>query len=118
MPVNIKAKMSKSAWVLIALLVFAIIALPILHFTGIIDLSFFGVGYMEILKWSADAPLYQSPLNGALTHIGVFAAGMLTWYVLKKYIFGTQVPTAGVYPPIGQTISQPQQQQEETVVSS
>ena len=112
MPV-IKTKMSKSSWVLILLLVVAIIALPILHFTGIIDLSFIGIAFESITLWGAD-----SILNGVLLLGGFFALGMVTWYVLKKYIFGTQVPTAGVYPPIGQTISQPQQQQEETVVSS
>ena len=112
MPV-IKAKMSKSAWVLILLLVVAIIALPILHFTGIIDLSFIGTGFESITYWGS-----ESILNGVLLLGGFFALGMVTWYVLKKYIFGTQVSTAGLYNPIGQTVSQPQQQQEETVVSS
>ena len=113
MPINVKAKMSKSAWVLIILLVVAIIALPILHFTGVIDLSFFGAAFESVTFWGS-----ESILNGVLLLGGFFALGMVTWYILKKYIFGTQVPTAGVYPPIGQTISQPQQQQEETVVSS
>ena len=113
MPINVKAKMSKSAWVLIALLVIAIVALPILHFTGVIDLSFFGVGFESVTMWGS-----ESILNGMLLLGGVFALGMVTWYVLKKYIFGTQVSVTTPYMPTGQTISQPQQQQEETVVSS
>ena len=112
MPV-IKAKMSKSSWVLILLLAVAIIALPILHFTGVIDLSFFGVGFESITMWGS-----ESILNGVLLLGGFFVFGMVTWYVLKKYIFGTQVPVTAPYIPAGQTISQPQQQQEETVVSS
>jgi len=112
MPV-IKTKMSKSAWILIALLIVAIIALPLLHFVGVIDLSFIGEGFLGILIWAS-----ESVLNGILFTGGVFLGGVLTWYTIKKYIVGTQVPVVAPYIPQGQTISQPQQQQEETVVSS
>ena len=113
MPI-IKSKMSTSAWVLIALMIVAVISLPILHLVGIIDLSFIGTGFQDIMMWGA-----TDTLNGVLLLGGVFIGGVLTWYTLKKYIFGTQIPTTtlGGYNPIGQQISQPQPQKEETVVS-
>lgn len=113
MPI-VKSKMSTSAWILIALLIVAFISLPILHLVGVIDLSFIGTAFMEILTWGA-----TDALNGVLLLGGFFVLGMLTWYTLKKYIFGTQVPTTtiGGYTPVGQQISNPQPQQEETVVS-
>lgn len=104
--------MSKSAWILIAIVIVAIISLPILHLVGVIDLSFIGTAFMEILTWGA-----TDALNGVLLLGGFFVLGMLTWYTLKKYILGTQISTAGVYSPIGQTISPTQQTEEETVVS-
>lgn len=112
MPI-VKSKMSKSAWVLIALAIVAVISLPILHLVGIIDLSFIGTGVMNIQAWGA-----ADGLNLVLLWSGLFLAGVLTWYTLKKYIFGTQIPTTtiGNYNPIGQQISQ-QQPKEETVVS-
>lgn len=112
MPI-LKSKMSTSAWVLIALLVIAVISLPILHFVGFIDLSFIGEGFMNILSWGA-----ADSLNGVLLLGGVFAGGMLTYYTLKKYILGTHVPlTAGPYTPVGQTISPTQQEDQDMVVS-
>jgi hypothetical protein len=113
MPI-VKSKMSTSAWVLIALIIVVIIALPILHFVEVIDLSFLGAGFEEVMLWGA-----ENTLNGVLLLGGVFTFGMLTWYTLKKYIFGTQIPTTtvGTYNPIGQQISTQPPQQEETVVS-
>lgn len=106
--------MSTSAWILIALAIVAIISLPILHLVGIIDLSFIGTAFMDILTWGA-----TDALNGVLLLGGVFVFGMLTWYTLKKYIFGTQISTSAIAPyiPTGQQLSTPQPQQEETVVS-
>jgi len=112
MPI-VKSKLSKSAWVLIALLIIAIIALPILHLTGFINLGFIGDGFLALTMWGS-----ESILNGVLMLGGFFLLGVLTWYTLKKYILGTQVPVAGTYTPIGQAISQPQEQKDETVVSS
>jgi hypothetical protein len=112
MPI-LKTKMSKSAWVLIALLVIAIIALPILHLVGFINLSFIGDGFMAILAWGAD-----STLNGVLLIGGSFTLGVVVYYAVKKYIIGTQIPATIPYTPVGQTISPQPQQQEETVVSS
>jgi hypothetical protein len=112
MPI-IKKKMSTSAYILIALFIVAIIALPILHFTEILDLSFLGTGFSDIMTWAA-----TETLNGVLLIGGVFAGGMLFYYIVKTYLLGTQVSmTTQPYTPMGQTISEPQKQQEETVVS-
>ena len=112
MPI-VKSKMSTSAWILIALAIVAIISLPILHLVGVLDLSFLGTGFQDIMMWGA-----TDALNGVLLLGGVFIGGVLTWYTLKKYIFGTQIPTTtlGGYNPIGQQIS-PQQPQDDVVVS-
>jgi len=108
-----KTKLSKSAWVLIAIVIIAVISLPILHFVGIIDLSFIGEAFMGVLSWGA-----ADALNGALLLGGVFVGGALTWYTVKKYFIGTQVPvSAGGYTPIGQTINPQPTQEQETVVS-
>ena len=107
-----KTKMSKSAYILIAILVVAIIALPILHVVGIIDLSFIGAAFMSVMMWAA-----ADALNGVLFVAGIFVSGALVYYALKKYVIGTRVPIAPAYNPIGQAISQTQQKDEETVVS-
>lgn len=107
---TIKRKMSASAWILVALAVIAIIALPILHVFEIVDLSFIGDGFMNILAWGA-----TDTLNGALMLGGVFIGGALFYYTIRTYFIGTQVPVTTVsnYNPIGQTISnQPQQKQD------
>ena len=73
MPI-IKKKMSTSAYILIALCIIAIISLPILHFTEILNLSFLGTGFEDIMTWAA-----AETLNGVLLIGGVFAGGM-TFY--------------------------------------
>ena len=112
MPV-IKKKMSTSAYVLIALMIVAVVSLPILHITGILDLSFIGIGFNDIMTWAA-----TDTLNGALLISGTFVSGALFFYIAKTYLLGTQIPiTTQPYTPMGQTISPQQQPQEETVVS-
>jgi hypothetical protein len=115
MPINIKTKMSTSAYVLLAILIVAIIALPILHLVGVIDLSFMVDAVTGIMLWSS-----ESIINSVLLIGGVFLGGVLFYYLLKKYIIGTQIPatTAGTYIPQGQTISPAQPKEEETVVSA
>jgi len=111
MPI-LKKKMSASAYVLIALLIVVAIAAVVLHIVGIWDLSFIGEGFGGIMVWAA-----TDPMNGALLLGGVFVGGMITFYALKTYLFGTQIPlTAGTYMPMGQQIS-PQSQKDEVVVS-
>lgn len=107
---TIKRKMSTSAWILVALLIIAVISLPILHMVGILDLSFIGDGFLNILAWGA-----TDALNGALMLGGAFVGGALFYYTLKTYFIGTQISsTVTPYVPTGQTISnnQPAQQQE------
>ncbi len=114
MPV-IKRKLSTSGWILIALAIVAIISLPILHFVGVIDLSFLGTGFSDVLTWAA-----SDAMNGILFVSGVFLGGALTFYAIKTYLIGTQIPMTTQYPaymPSGQTVSNPQQNNEETVVS-
>ena len=112
---TVKTKMSKSAYVLIAIVIVAIIALPILHVVGLIDLSFIGAAFRSVMGWAA-----ADALNGVLFTAGVFVAGALVFYVLKKYIIGTKISgTAAIpYNPIGQQISNTQKQDEETVVGA
>ena len=110
-----KKKMSTSAYVLIALLIVAIVSLPILHFVGVIDLSFLGVALQDIMMWAA-----TDALNGILLVGGVFVGGALTWHVIKTYLVGTKIPMTTQYPaymPGGQSVSNPQQTNDETVVS-
>jgi hypothetical protein len=109
---TVKTKMSKSAYVLIAIVVVAIITLPILHVVGILDLSFIGAAFMGVMMWGA-----ADALNGILLIGGVFVAGALTYYVLKKYLIGTKVPITTPYLPGGQTVAGSQQQDSETVIS-
>lgn len=112
MPV-IKKKMSTSAYILIALIIVAVISLPILHMVGVINLTFLADGFSDIMLWAS-----ENTLNGALLMGGVFTGGAFFYYIVRTYLLGTQVPvTAGTYTPMGRTISQPQQQEEETVVS-
>ena len=113
MPI-VKKKLSTSGYVLIALAIIAAIALPILHVVGVIDLSFLGTGFENIMMWAA-----TEPLNGVILISGAFIGGALTFYALKTYLIGTQINTSTVQPyiPTGQQISNTPQQQEETVVS-
>jgi hypothetical protein len=115
MPI-IKKKMSTSAYILIALLIVAIIALPILHFTDILDLSFLGTGFEDIMLWAS-----EETLNGVLLLGGVFAGGALSFYIVKTYLLGTQIPAttpvySGGYNPQPTQPSQPQQE-DETVIT-
>lgn len=113
MPI-IKRKMSKSAYVLLALIIIVPIIAVVLHVVGVWDLSFIGLGFENIMMWAA-----MTPFNGVILVVGVFVGGMVTFYVIKTYLIGTQVSTTttGNYNPIGQTISNSGSQQEETVVT-
>ena len=114
MPVlKTKTKLSKSAYILIAIAVIAIIALPLLHVVGVIDLSFIGNGFMAVMMWAA-----ADGMNGVLFVSGIFISGALFYYAIKKYVIGTKVPMgAGAYHPVGQTITPATPTEEETVVS-
>ena len=110
MPI-IKKKLSTSGYVLIALLVVAVITLPVLHMVGVIDLSFIGDAFANIMMWAA-----TDPINGVLLISASFIGGAITFYAIKTYLLGTQVPvTTGTYTPMGQNISN--SNQDEMVVS-
>jgi len=111
---TVKKKMSTSAYILIALMIITVVSLPILHVVGVLDLSFIGIGFENILMWAA-----TDTLNGVILIGGVFVGGALFFYIVKTYLLGTQISTTtvGQYNPMGQQISQPQQQEQETVVS-
>ena len=110
-----KKRVSIWAYALIALLVVAVIVLAVLHIAGLVDLSFVGEGFIGLLTWSS-----ADPMNGALLFAGVFTGGILACYVFMTYLVGTKIPMTTQYPsymPPGQTVSNPQQSNDETVVS-
>ncbi len=65
----------------------------VLHFLGVIDLSFIGVAFLALQVWSASAVV-----NAFLLDIGLIAFGMFIWWVLMTYFIGVK------------TTIQPQQQ--------
>ena len=96
MSLKSRKNMSTSAWILIAIAIICVIALPILHFTyhsvGFgVDLSFIGTAFTNILIWAS-----ESTLNGVLLVGGVFIGGALTWHALKTYILGTTISVSTV----------------------
>ena len=109
-----KKKMSTSAYVLIALLIIAIVSLPILHLVGVLDLSFLGLALQDIMMWAA-----TDALNGILLVSGVFVGGALTWHVIKTFLVGTKIPIPQYTQPYNMqnTVSNPQQDENQTVVS-
>jgi hypothetical protein len=113
MAARIKSKLSMSGWILIAIIIIVVIALPILHFTGVFDLTFLADSFLGVLMWAA-----TDVINGALFTTGVFIGGALTYYAAKKYLIGTKVPITTPYMPAGQTVSNPQTSSDsETVIS-
>jgi hypothetical protein len=108
----LKTKMSKSAYVLIAIAVIAVIGLVVAAMLGAVDLSFIGFALTDLSLWMA-----LSPLNVVLVLGGFFLFGALFYYALKKYILGTQIPVAAGYIPTGQTVSPQAQQKDETVIT-
>ena len=105
-----RKKLSKSGWILIGIGVVLLIALPILHFTGVYDLSFLGSGYISIMMWAS-----ENGWNALIVGVTHFILGMLTFYALKSYIIGEKQVFMAGYNPSGQTV--PQQQGTGTVVS-
>lgn len=108
-----RKKISKSGFILIAVAVIAVIALPILHMVGVLDLTFLADGFLGLYMWGS-----MSFWNALIITVATFALGMITFYMLKGYIIGEkQVMLPGTaYNPMGQTIT-PQQQKEEVTVS-
>jgi hypothetical protein len=111
-----RKKLSKSGWILLGILAILVIALPILHFTGIIDLSFLGTGYVGLMMWAS-----ENGWNALITGTGHVTLGILLFYGLKSYIIGEKqvmiTTTSGGYSPQPSVPSQPQQK-DETVIST
>ena len=104
----IRKKIPKSGIILLALLAVALIALPILHFTAIYDLSFIG-------DWATGAAMIASTSGwiAAAMAGGCGIVGFGVCYILKDYIIGMEgnstnlTVTSGTgYTAPGQTLSQ------------
>ena len=110
-----KRKLSKSAWVLIIILFVAIIAVAVLAFMGILDLSPISNGYLGVFMWAS-----QDIVNGLLTGVGFVFLGVAIYWVTIKYFIGNKVTTSTMpgmgYNPLPSTPSQ-SQKDSETVIS-
>lgn len=110
----IRKKIPKSGYLLIAIVVVAIIALPILHFTGIFDLSFVGDWAIMAADFAALSGWNAAIIGGLCAGVGFGIC-----YTLKDYIIGmegdklTVTNNSNTYTPVGQTIGSNNQ----TVVS-
>jgi hypothetical protein len=111
-----RKKLSKSGWILLALVAILLIVLPTLHFVGVIDLSFLGNGYLGLMIWAS-----ENAWNALIVGIGHVTLGVLIFYGLKSYIIGEKqvmITTTGAgYAPQPSVPSQPQQK-DETVIST
>jgi hypothetical protein len=97
-----KSRLSKSGWLIIFLLIGLLIALPVLHVLGVIDLSFIGAAFVGYTMFGA-----VEPIIGVLQALGYIGLGVLIFWVIKTYITGTKVNTQqNTYMPQGQTLSQ------------
>lgn len=104
----IRKKLSKSALILLAVIAVGLIALPILHFTGVYDMSFLG----DIAISAAMAGTTSGWIAAALAG-GCALVGFGLCYILKDYIIGMEgnstnlTVTSGTgYTAPGQTLSQ------------
>jgi hypothetical protein len=102
----VRKKLPKSGWILLALLAVVLIALPILHFTGVWDQSFWG----DIAISIAMAGTSSGWIAGAI-FAGCGALGFGICYLLKDYVIGIedknnnlQITSSGnTYQPLGTT---------------
>jgi hypothetical protein len=81
----IRKKIPKSGLVLLALVVVVLIALPILHFTGVYDMSFLGDYAIQIVMAGTTSGWIAAAIMGACA-----AAGFGICYILKDYIIGME----------------------------
>jgi hypothetical protein len=107
-----KSRLSKSGWFIIFAIIGILIALPVLHVLGVIDLSFIGAAFTGYTMFGA-----TEPIIGVLQALGYIGLGVLIFYVLKTYVIGTKVTQQPGYTPLGQTLSNPSQQPDQTVVT-
>lgn len=102
----IRKKIPKSGLVLLAIVLVGLIALPILHFTGVFDLSFLGDYAIE----AAMVGTTSGWIAGAMA-AGCAAVGFGACYILKDYLIGMEGRDLTIsnsnnqYQPVGQTIN-------------
>jgi len=83
--VKARKKLSKSAWILLAIMFIAIVAVAVLAVIGKISLGFLADGLVNLALWMS-----LSPFNVGIV-LGVsFAGGMAVFYWLKAYIIGEE----------------------------
>jgi hypothetical protein len=108
-----KTKKPMFTWIVIILALVIVGLLAGLHFFGIIDLSFLAVWFLGLFMWAS-----VDIVNGLIVTTGIFLLGAATYYIAVKYFIGQKITSPlNTYTPQGQTISQPQQSNSETVVS-
>lgn len=116
MSITKKRRTSIWAWVLIAVIVVSVIVAAVLHMVNIIDLSFIGTTFSGITSWAA-----ADIVNGVILIGGSIVVGAIGWYIIQTYFIGVKISTVTQpypqYTPGGVSVSQPQQQDEETVVT-
>jgi hypothetical protein len=108
-----KRKKSIWLWVIIFLLFAAVIATAILSFLGYIDLTPIQTGILSAFIWAS-----ESIVNAAILGTGFITLGAVGYWVLVNYFIGSKV-TAAIpsYQPAGQTVSNTQPVNKETVIS-
>jgi hypothetical protein len=98
----VRKKLSRSGIILLALLAIVLIALPIVHFTGVYKLDFLG-------DWAISAAMVATTSGwmAAALAVGCGAAGFFLCYILKDYIIGIEgnnlqvTNTGNNYTPLG-----------------
>jgi hypothetical protein len=81
----IRKKLSKAALILLAIVVVGIIALPILHFTNVLNLAFLGDYATSAAQVATTSGWIAAMMAGACG-----AVGFGICYVLKDYIIGME----------------------------
>jgi hypothetical protein len=113
MPIISKGKLSKSTYLLIFLVIGAIIVVGVLAAIGYIDLTWVSDGILGIAMYASTNIVVAIGIP-----VGSFILGALFYYALKRYFIGDKVNAPVTpYTPQGQTLSQPQQSKDSTVIS-
>jgi hypothetical protein len=98
----VRKRLSKSGWILLALVIVVIIAMPILHFTGAFNMGFLDGWAVSGAQWAA-----MSGINVLIVSLILFGMGFGVCYVLKDYVIGVEgnnlavTNTGNNYTPLG-----------------
>lgn len=110
-----KSKVPLAAWILLIALFVSVIVLVVLHFVGIIDLSFVAVMFLGVFQWAG-----ADIVNAVLVSAGGITLVVLVDYTIRKYFVGQKILTQQIVPPYdprGTTLSQqPQMPPKDEVV--